>query len=157
AHGAVPRTPCPMTEPASRPATPPSLVPDDTGLALLERLRAATDLRETSAADRQLLDLLPAADRARLHQAVAQVYHPDPAARRLKLKAAEKLRRTSRIDAEDALLDATGIRALRRKPVFTTPNVFPPQGFEPRDVDGIGAESPRESLDPRHCYVCKQK
>jgi NAD(P)-dependent dehydrogenase (short-subunit alcohol dehydrogenase family) len=124
---------------------------------LLERLRAATDLLEAIAADRQLLDLLPAADRARLHQAVAQVYHPDPAARRLKLKAAEKLRRTSRIDAEDALLDATGIRALRRKPVFTTPNVFPPQGFEPRDVDGAGAESPRESLEPRHCYVCKQK
>ncbi len=140
-----------------RTPTSPSLAPDDTSLALLERLRAATDLLETIAADRQLLDLLPAADRARLHQAVAQVYHPDPAARRLKLKAAEKLRRTSRIDAEDALLDATGIRALRRKPVFTTPNVFPPQGFEPRDVEDAGAESPRESLDPRHCYVCKQK
>ena len=127
---------------------------------LPERLRAATALLESLAADRQLLDGLPAADRARLHQAVAQVYHPDPAARRLKLKAAEKARHAAKIRVEDSVLNQTGIRALRRRPVFTTPNVFAPEGFEPHDVppDADGAAAPpRESIEPKHCYVCKQK
>src|SRR6202030_507579 len=50
------------------------------------------------------------------------------------------------------VLDQTGIRTLRRKPVFTTPNFFPPvdpgqPGDEPQN-----AEAP----DSPHCYVCKQ-
>ncbi len=129
---------------------------------LPERLRAATALLESLAADRQLLDGLPAADRARLHQAVAQVYHPDPAARRLKLKAAEKARHAAKIRVEDSVLNQTGIRALRRRPVFTTPNVFAPEGFEPHDVPpdadgGAAATQARGSIEPKHCYVCKQK
>jgi NAD(P)-dependent dehydrogenase (short-subunit alcohol dehydrogenase family) len=137
-------------------ANPPQ--PDDADATLLERLRAAAELLETMAADRQLLDALPAAERQRLHQAVANVYHPDPGARRIKLKAAEKARHASKIQAEDAVLNQTGIRALRRKPVFTTPNVFPPQGFLPHDVGPDADASPaRESLAPKHCYVCKQK
>jgi plasmid stability protein len=58
-------------------STPTPPVPDDADPAL--RLRAARHLLESVAADRQLLDQLPAEDRQRLHQAVAQVYHPDPA------------------------------------------------------------------------------
>ena len=130
--------------------------PDDADLALLERLRAAADLLEVVAADRALLERLPADDRQRLHQAVARVYHPDPVARRQKLKAAERSRNAAQIRSDDALLNQTGIRALRRKPVFTTPNVFPPEGFEPHDVDMDEAQ-PRESIEPQHCYVCKQK
>jgi NAD(P)-dependent dehydrogenase (short-subunit alcohol dehydrogenase family) len=129
---------------------------DDT--ALLERLRAAAELLESVAADRQLLDPLPAEDRQRLHQAVARVYHPDPGARRIKLKAAEKARHTSKIQAEDAVLNQTGIRALRRRPVFTTPNVFAPEAFLPQDIPpDVDAAQPRESIEPKHCYVCKQK
>ena len=131
---------------------------DDADLALQERLHAALALLESVAADRQLLDRLPAHDRERLHQAVAQVYHPDPVARRLKLKAAEKARNAAQVRADDEVLHQTGIRALRRKPVFTTPNVFAPQGFEPDDVDrGSDDAQPRESIEPQHCYVCKQK
>ena len=37
---------------------------------------------------------------------------------------------------DEAVLAETGIRVLREKPVFTTPNVFPPAGFEQADVDG---------------------
>jgi NAD(P)-dependent dehydrogenase (short-subunit alcohol dehydrogenase family) len=122
----------------------------------VERLRTAIDTLQGIADDRQLLDCLPAADRERLHQLIAKLYHPDPAARRLRLKAVEKARRTARIETEDARLDATGIRALRRKPVFTTPNVFPPRDFQALDTDG-DAQAPRERLEPRHCYVCKQK
>lgn len=135
--------------------TPPS---GDADTALLERLRAAAQLLESVAADRLMLDSLPADDRQRLYQAVAQVYHPDPGERRIKLKAAQKARYASKIQAEDTVLNQTGIRVLRRKPVFTTPNVFAPEGFEPNDVPpAVDAAQPRESIEPRHCYVCKQK
>ena len=52
------------------------------------------------------------------------------------------------------MLDDTGIRQLRSRPVFTTPNVFPPEGFEQQDV-----EDPefREVSGEQHCYVCKVK
>ncbi|MFC5525933.1 SDR family NAD(P)-dependent oxidoreductase [Rhodanobacter ginsengisoli] len=138
--------------------TAPTSGQDDADTALLERLRAAAELLESVAADRQLLDQLPADDRQRLHQAVAQLYHPDPGARRIKLKAAEKARHAAKIQAEDSVLNQTGIRALRRRPVFTTPNVFAPEGFLPQDIPAdADAAQPRESIEPKHCYVCKQK
>jgi NAD(P)-dependent dehydrogenase (short-subunit alcohol dehydrogenase family) len=110
-------------------------------LALLERLHSAAELLEQLAADRRLLNQLPAPDRERLLRAAAELYNPDKMARREMLKTAER-ERTRRATE---LLDETGIRALRRKPVFTTPNVFPPTG--PQDT---------ELPDAQHCYVCKQ-
>jgi len=110
-------------------------------LALLERLHSAAELLEQLAADRRLLNQLPAPDRERLLRAAAELYNPDKIARREMLKTAER-ERTRRATE---LLDETGIRALRRKPVFTTPNVFPPTG--PQDT---------ELPDAQHCYVCKQ-
>jgi NAD(P)-dependent dehydrogenase (short-subunit alcohol dehydrogenase family) len=137
---------------------PPASPPEDADACLLERLRAAAELLESVAADRELLDRLPADDRQRLHQAVAQVYHPDPVARRIKLKAAEKARYASKVEAEESVLNQTGIRTLRRRPVFTTANLFPPQGFEPHDIPPqADAAQPREAIEPRHCYVCKKK
>ena len=41
-------------------------------------------------------------------------------------KAAKRQKRIARINKADEALHATGIRTLRRKPVFTTPNYFPP-------------------------------
>ena len=72
------------------------------------------------------------------------------------MKAVERERNAAQVRRDGAVLDETGIRTLRRKPVFTTPNVFPPEGFEPRD---IGADEPefRESVEPQNCYICKQK
>ena len=35
-----------------------------------------------------------------------------------------------RLQRDESLLAETGIRALRRAPVFTTPNIYPPPGFE---------------------------
>jgi NAD(P)-dependent dehydrogenase (short-subunit alcohol dehydrogenase family) len=111
--------------------------------ALLESLRAAADLLEQLAADRDLLNQLPAEDRARLLRAVAELYNPDKLARREMLKAAGRAR-TARTGA---VLNETGIRTLRRKPVFTTPNFFPPPDAEPQST---------EVPDSPHCYVCKQ-
>ena len=113
-------------------------------------------LLEAIAADRMLLERLSPADRERLHQAVAKVYHPDPVLRRQKIKAAERARSVAQIERQEALLNATGIRELRRRPVFTTPNVFPPEGFVQDDGEQIEPER-REAIEPKHCYVCKQK
>jgi len=131
---------------------------DTAGAALLDRLREATALLESLAADPLLLAELPAQDRGRLHQAVANVYHPDPATRRVKLKAKQKAHYASKIRADDTVLNQTGIRALRRKPVFSTPSVFAPESFDAQDVNpDADAAQPRESIEPQHCYVCKKK
>ena len=134
--------------------TPPS--GGDADEAFLERLRATTELLESIAVDRPLLNQVPEAERERLQQAVAKVYHPDPVVRRRRMKAAERERRAAQIRREDAVLHGTGIRTLRRRPVFNTPNVFPPKGFEARDVDRDETQQ-REALEAKHCYVCKQK
>ncbi|MBW3550763.1 MAG: SDR family oxidoreductase, partial [Proteobacteria bacterium] len=87
--------------------------------------------------------------------------HPDPGARRLKLMALERERNAENIRRSEALLEQTGIRTLRRRPVFTTPNYFVPEGFGPQ---GFQPDDPqdestarRESPELLHCYVCKQK
>jgi len=118
------------------------------GQTLLERLRAAAELLEQLAADRVLLNQLPAEDRARLCRAAAELYNPDKLARRQMLKAAER-ERTQRVDA---VLNETGIRALRRRPVFNTPNYFPPADPGQSGDEQHNAEVP----DSPHCYVCKQ-
>ncbi|PAL01873.1 hypothetical protein B8W90_13525, partial [Staphylococcus hominis] len=69
---------------------------------------------------------LPEEDRVRFHQVVAKVYHPEPKARRAMLKQQAKVRHQEKVRKAEALLEQTGIRALRRKPVFSTPNYFPP-------------------------------
>ena len=115
----------------------------------LKDLRAAIDLLESIAADWGVLDQLPHDDRRRFHQAVAALYNPDPVARRKRVKAVERDRKATAARREDSMLHETGIRALRRQPVFTTPNVFPP--ILPQDVPA------GESGDLRNCYVCKQK
>ncbi|QOW20742.1 SDR family oxidoreductase [Lysobacter ciconiae] len=135
---------------------PPPLATDSAQpTALPERLQVAVELLEAVAADRTLLDELPKAARSRLHQAVARVYHPEPGQRRQKLKAQERERNAENIRRADEVLNQTGIRALRRKPVFTALNYFPPHGPEgqPQTDAAAGTESP-ELL---HCYVCKQK
>jgi NAD(P)-dependent dehydrogenase (short-subunit alcohol dehydrogenase family) len=124
---------------------------ENADFALLERLRSAAELLESIDADWGLLDRMPVEDRERLHLAVAQVYNPDPVARRRRQKAAERERSAARTERAGAVLHETGIRTLRRKPVFTTPNVFPPEGFVARDVEGD------EPIEPQHCYVCKEK
>jgi NAD(P)-dependent dehydrogenase (short-subunit alcohol dehydrogenase family) len=99
---------------------------------LIEQIRAATELLECLAADWRMLDRLSTEDRRRLHQAIAALSTADPRANRKRRKAA----RADRVRQEEALLNETGIRSLRRRPAVTTPNVFPPAPFEPRDHHG---------------------
>ncbi len=134
---------------------------DTSAEALAADARACIAFLDAVAADRELLDRLSAEDRGRLHQAVASVYHPDPVLRRQKMKAAERARNAAQVAREEAVLHETGIRELRRRPVFTTPNYFPPADFsaddEQADDRQTDAPEPRESVEPQHCYVCKQK
>jgi NAD(P)-dependent dehydrogenase (short-subunit alcohol dehydrogenase family) len=123
---------------------------------LRQRLRAATELLEAIASDPALLDDLPEAECRRLKAAVNRYHNPDPVATRKKLKAERRQRHLDNIRRDDEVLGSTGIRALRSKPVFTTPNCFPPQTGTPRDCDS-DEQARRETLQPQHCYVCKQK
>ncbi len=135
----------------------PAARADAPSAPLEDRLRDATETLEAVAADRALLDRLDPDTRVRLHRALATLHAPsDLATRRQRRKDARRSRVQSRNERDDALLDNTGIRTLRRKPVFTTPNYFPPEGFVARDLD---ADVPphHEALEPQHCYVCKQK
>jgi NAD(P)-dependent dehydrogenase (short-subunit alcohol dehydrogenase family) len=131
---------------------------EDLEPALLERVRQTTEFLEWIDEERQLLALLPIEDRQRLHRAVAQLHNPDPIARRQKQKAAERARNEAQLQRAETLLQETGIRALRRKPVYTTPNVFPPRNFEPADLHlGSGEDAPAEPVEVQHCYVCKRE
>ena len=111
-------------------------------------LRATIELLEQIAADWRLLDGLSAEERTRFHDAIACMYNPDPVLRRRRMKTEERARKAAGAQREESVLQRTGIRELRRKPVFTTPNVFPPR---------LAALEQRESTDLQHCYVCKQK
>jgi NAD(P)-dependent dehydrogenase (short-subunit alcohol dehydrogenase family) len=128
--------------------------------ALTERLREATELLESIAADRTVLAGVADAERARLLQAVALVYHPDRTERRRMAKITAKQRWAARVQETEQTRSGTGIRELRRKPVYHSPNVFPPESFNPQDVhdasdDSLHTEA-RIASEGVHCYVCKR-
>src|SRR5258705_5330166 len=102
---------------------------------LRDEIRSATELLERLVADRGLLASVPKEERDRLQQAVALVYHPDAKARRNMVKATTRQRKAAAVRKEEEVLEERGIRSLRRQSVFNTPNVFPPEQFEPSDVD----------------------
>jgi NAD(P)-dependent dehydrogenase (short-subunit alcohol dehydrogenase family) len=120
----------------------------------IDRVRAVTEVLEAIGADWTLLDRLPAELRERLQKAVAAVHNPDRVARRRRRKQLRRESRVEEVRREEEVLHGTGIRTLRRKPVFTTPNVFPPEGELAR-LPGAGP-APDAGLR-RHCYVCKTK
>jgi NAD(P)-dependent dehydrogenase (short-subunit alcohol dehydrogenase family) len=127
---------------------------DETETSFGERLRAATELLEAVAADRGLLAGVPAEDRRRILDAAGKVYHPDVSARRRMVKATIRRRKAANIRRDDGVLGGTGIRALRRQTVFTTPNALPPAGFETQE--NAGAYEAPQATEAQNCYVCKQ-
>ncbi len=126
--------------------------PDETPSS--NRLAEALQVLEAIAEDRTLLADLNGEERRRLLEAAGNVWCPDSAERRRLVKAIIRKRKSERINRDEQTLRETGIRALRRKPTFTTPNIFPPQGFSPQDLDEETAKLDAEVR--RHCYVCKR-
>ncbi len=148
--------------------TPPPEAPDtaETGEITAEfraQLRAATDVLARVDADRSLLVPLPAHERQQFLDLVAKVFHPDAKARRSMVKATTRERKAAAAARDDAVLHDTGIRTMRRQPVFTTPNVYPPEvaalatsSVAPRDEPGIDApppEAPAPDTDVREAVV----
>ena len=133
-----------------------SKVEDAIDAALLAQLRSMVETLESIAADRRLLAALTPDERKRLLIAVGAVYIPDQAARRRMVKAVVRLRKVERTQRDEHVREETGIRELRRKPVFTTPNVFPPPATEQGEPLGEpGPEARTHLADERHCYACK--
>jgi NAD(P)-dependent dehydrogenase (short-subunit alcohol dehydrogenase family) len=148
--------------------------PDDPDrLALVQRLRAATEALELVINDRGLLALLSDEDRIRLRRAAGGVFNPDVRARRKMVKAVVRERKAERTRQDDRVLAESAIRTLHRKPATTTPNVFPPPQFQPQDIgpdadDADTSPSPqpsprrrgegddyRETIEEQTCYICK--
>jgi NAD(P)-dependent dehydrogenase (short-subunit alcohol dehydrogenase family) len=126
------------------------------------RIRAATELLESVVADPSVLEVMTEEERIRFVNAAGDVFSPDVTERRRRLKARQRRQRDERQRRDDDLLAETGIRRLRAKPVFTTPNVYPPElvaaddftGDDLTGNDASGADA-RELGEPAHCYVCK--
>ncbi len=126
--------------------------PGDHG-ALAARLKAASEILEAVANNRALLAGLPAEDRERLIQAAGNIFCPDVAERRRLTKATVRQRKQEKRAKDGAVLHETGIRELRRKPVFTTPNLLPP----PTDTQETVSDTEfREVIEPQNCYICKK-
>ena len=117
------------------------------------RLREVTEVLESVVRDRGLLRALSLEERTRLLAAAGDVHNPDVVQRRRFNKVARRAKKAARLRHDDEVLAGTGIRALREQPVYTSPNVFPPSGFDQREADDPEF---REAVEPQHCYVCKQ-
>jgi NAD(P)-dependent dehydrogenase (short-subunit alcohol dehydrogenase family) len=143
-----------------------SPAPSSSGGPIATQIRAAVELLERIALDRRLLGHADKEDQRRLVHAAGEVWTPDPAQRRALTKALAKKRGAEARDAEEAARNRTGIRTLRRKPTFTTPNIYPPVAPEELDAGAsgtggteAGAREPGGDAGEsarQHCYVCKQ-
>ncbi len=123
-----------------------------TTAADLRYLQETLERLEAIAADPGLLNGLADEERARFKEAVSRIAYPDRTLRRKLQKDERRVHKAARVQRTEASLHETGIRTLRRKPVFTTPNYFLPEtAFEPL------ADAPAEASELKHCYVCKQK
>jgi NAD(P)-dependent dehydrogenase (short-subunit alcohol dehydrogenase family) len=142
---------------------PPTTDEDDAR----SRLLAAAEALEAVIADRDLLGVLSLEERTRLLRVAGDVYEPDIAERRRQIKSQRRQAKADRARRDEEAKAGTGIRELRAKPVYTTPDAFAPRPA----IGGIAAlgdvagdeiddtadpETVREALDPLHCYVCKQ-
>jgi NAD(P)-dependent dehydrogenase (short-subunit alcohol dehydrogenase family) len=119
-----------------------------------DRLRAVTEMLEAIVRDRGLLGALSTEERARLVSAAGDVFNPDVDQRRDWAKAIKRREKAAKRQRDEAARAATGIRVQRGRPVFTTPNALAPAAFE--QVDVADDAEPRELVEPRHCYVCKE-
>src|SRR5882762_2935781 len=119
---------------------------DPESLSLAQRVRIAAELLESLDADRAQLTQVGDDERRRLLHATRRVAEPDHHARRKLVKAGRRARKAAKVQQDDQVLNSAGIRELRRKPVFTTPNAY-------RDPS---LEEPRATSESQHCYVCKQ-
>jgi NAD(P)-dependent dehydrogenase (short-subunit alcohol dehydrogenase family) len=139
------------------------------------RVRAAIELLEELSGQLPRLAEIDESLRIRLVTVAGQLSRPDRYSRKALGKVLARQRVAARRDADRAILDQTGIRALRREPVFRTPLPKPTwtaldapirddEGgedvwaeAEARRADGARppVTEPARVDNPRQCYVCK--
>ena len=124
--------------------------PDD----LSGRLRAALETLEEVARDQALLGALTLEERTRLLAAAGHLYNPDIRMRRRACKELRRQRKADRRQRDEEVVASTGIRVLREKPVFITPNLLPPPELGPPEP--AGEDEGPELLGRELCYVCKR-
>ncbi|MEO6184066.1 MAG: SDR family oxidoreductase, partial [Verrucomicrobiota bacterium] len=136
------------------PTNLPAVVAATNENTLAERLAAAAQLLEEISTNRALLAEVSEEERTRLLQAAGQVSRPDAVDRRRLRKAQIRQRDAEKLRRDQGVLNQTGIRVLRKKPVFTTPNVYAPLDFQQKEVK----DNPdfREVVAPQNCYICKR-
>jgi NAD(P)-dependent dehydrogenase (short-subunit alcohol dehydrogenase family) len=118
-----------------------------------DRLRDALAALESIVEDRALLNALSTDERERFLRAASDVFCPDVNQRRRQVKARVRQRKADKITRDQEILAESGIRKLRAKTVFTTPNFYPPNNFEQHEIE----DNPdfREVVEPQNCYICK--
>ncbi len=134
------------------------------------RVLTATALLEECVRDRAALAVLDEPLRRRFLTAAGRVSRPDSAGERRLAKAFRKAERKERRDGDEAILSTSGIRTLRRAPIFPTP---PPLAAD-SSLGALagGAEASAKAATPgatnaeragptlqkpRACYVCKDE
>ncbi len=124
-----------------------------------DKLREAIELLEAIGADLAQLAKLDEPLRIRLVSAAGQLARPDRYSRKALGKALARARIQAKREADRAILDQTGIRALRREPVFRSPLPRPqhleldaPLRDEPGDGEDVdawaAAEARRDEAQP---------
>ena len=112
-----------------------------------QALRDAIETLESIVRDRSVLQGLSVEERTRLLAAAGDVFNPSVVERRRGVKNERKRQKAEKTSRDERLRAETGIRVLREKPVFTTPNYARPQD-EP--------DEPLGEAEDLYCYVCKQ-
>jgi NAD(P)-dependent dehydrogenase (short-subunit alcohol dehydrogenase family) len=121
---------------------------------LAERVRITIELLESIVEDRAILAALSDEERLRLLKAAGQASRPDAVDRRRLVLATRRERKAAKVQRSEGVLSETGIRKLRREPVFTTPSLFAPREFE--QVEVVSDPDFREAVEPQNCYICKR-
>jgi len=138
------------------------------------KLRDVIEFLEELGANLGELAKLDEPTRIRLMSAAGQLARPDRYQKKALGKALHRAHKAARKQSDQAILDQTGIRALRRDTVFKTPLPRPDMALESRGDDEVEdpwarAEAERPGpdeaepeddgaprvQDARMCYVCK--
>ncbi len=123
-------------------------------LKLRAQLLETVQILEGIVQDRSKLLLLSEEDRVRLLKAAGDVFCPDVKQRRQLNKAIIKQRKQDKKFKNQEKLNNSGIRTLRKKPVYTTPNYYPPKDLE---ISKAIEPAVNHSLAaPQNCYICKK-
>jgi NAD(P)-dependent dehydrogenase (short-subunit alcohol dehydrogenase family) len=126
------------------------------------QVAATIELLEQLVADRTMLAAIPKEVRVKLLSLAGDLYEPDLALRRKLIKDQRRSDKNEKTARHQENLAQAAIRALRAKPVFVTPNVFPPELVEGDEIndeinDDLTSAAFVETNKEQHCYVCKVK